>query len=50
MAKTGKKRKPQSQIREPSAEYVRTKEIPAFFGQPMLKGSYVQIDIGRLVT
>jgi site-specific DNA-methyltransferase (adenine-specific) len=48
MVKTGKKRKPQSQIREPLAEYVRTKEIPAFFGQPMLKGSYVQIDIGRL--
>jgi len=48
MAETGKKRKPQSQIREPSAEYVRTKEVPAFFGQPMLKGSYAQIDTGRL--
>ena len=48
MAETGKKRKPQSQIREPSAEYVRTKEAPAFFGQPMLKGAYAQIDTGRL--
>ncbi len=31
-------------IREPSAEYVRAKDIPAFFGQPMLKGTYAQIN------
>lgn len=36
------------EIREPSAEYARNKEIPRFFGQPMLKGSYAQIDPTQL--
>ena len=39
-----KEQKLPTQIREPSAEYVRAKDIPAFFGQPMLKGTYAQID------
>jgi site-specific DNA-methyltransferase (adenine-specific) len=30
-------------IREPVAEYVRTKEIPTFFGQPMLKGTFYEL-------
>jgi len=29
-----------SVIREPSIEYARNKEIPTFFGQPLVKGSF----------
>jgi len=32
------------EIQEPSAEYARNKEIPSFFGQTVLKGSFAQID------
>jgi len=32
------------EIREPSADYARNKEILSFFGQPVLKGSFAQID------
>ncbi len=50
MDRMGKKKEQKlpTQIREPSAEYVRAKDIPAFFGQPMLKGTYAQIDSDRL--
>ena len=34
----------QLEIREPSGGYARNKDIPTFFGQPMVKGSFVQID------
>ena len=43
-----KEQKLPTQTREPSAEYVRAKDIPAFFGQPMLKGTYAQINSDRL--
>jgi len=33
----------QARIREPAAEYGRNKDIPTFFGQPMLKGSFFEI-------
>jgi site-specific DNA-methyltransferase (adenine-specific) len=36
------------EIREPVTEYVRNKDIPTFFGQPMLRGSYADIDARRL--
>jgi site-specific DNA-methyltransferase (adenine-specific) len=46
--KMGKKRAQKQEamieVREPLAEYARNKEVPSFFGQPMLKGSYAQID------
>ncbi|MDN5344844.1 MAG: hypothetical protein PWQ18_956 [Clostridia bacterium] len=32
------------ELREPAAEYARNKAIPVFFGQPLLKGDYTQID------
>ena len=35
-------------IREPSAEYVRNKETPTFFGQLMVKGSFTQSDAAQL--
>ncbi len=35
-------------IRDSSALYVRNTEIPTFFGQPMLKGTYADIDETRL--
>ena len=35
-------------MRDPSAVYVRNTEIPTFFGQPLLKGSYAEIDEGCL--
>lgn len=34
----------QSGIRQPVAEYARNKDIPTFFGQPMLKGLFIQAD------
>ena len=36
------------EIREPTVEYDRNKEIPTFFGQPMLKGSFVDIDTSQV--
>jgi site-specific DNA-methyltransferase (adenine-specific) len=33
----------QLEIREPSREYARNKDIPTFFGQPMVKGSFAHI-------
>jgi site-specific DNA-methyltransferase (adenine-specific) len=35
-------------IHEPSAQYLRSKEVPTFFGQPLLKGRYVQADLVEL--
>lgn len=43
MAEKGRKRKPRSQVREPAAEYTRTKDVPIFFGQPMLKGTHAHL-------
>jgi len=37
-----------TEVREPSAAYARNKEIPIFFGEPMLRGSYAQMDATRL--
>jgi len=44
-----KVRKPQSsaEIREPAAEYARSKALPMFFGQPMLKGIHRSIDLAQ---
>jgi site-specific DNA-methyltransferase (adenine-specific) len=36
------------EIREPLAQYARHKEIPTFFGQPMVKGSYAELDPPRI--
>jgi site-specific DNA-methyltransferase (adenine-specific) len=36
------------EIREPSVEYARNKDIPTLFGQPMIKGFYVQIDAAQI--
>jgi site-specific DNA-methyltransferase (adenine-specific) len=36
------------EIREPSAEYVRNTEIPNFFGQPMFRGSYPELNKEQL--
>ncbi len=33
-----------AEIREPSAEYARNKEIPTFFGEPETRGSFVGAD------
>jgi len=44
----GTKEEGRAEIREPSAGYTRSKEIASFFGQPMLKGTYSQIDVTRL--
>ena len=42
--KTERKQEVMIEIREPSADYARSKEILNFFGQPVLKGSFAQID------
>ena len=38
----------QLEIREPSGGYARNKDIPTFFGRPMVKGSFVQIDPAQI--
>lgn len=48
MGKRERKEEAMIEMREPSAEYMRNKEIPSFFGRPMLKGSYTQIDPTQL--
>lgn len=35
-------------IRTPSVAYARNTEVPTFFGQPMLKGVYADLDMARL--
>ncbi len=35
-------------IREPSVEYTRTKTIPTFFGQPLVKGAFAPIDMNHI--
>lgn len=37
-----------AEVREPSVDYVRNKEIPFFFGKPLLKGSYHELDVEQL--
>jgi len=46
--KTARKKETHLTMKEPSSEYTRKKEIPTFFGDPMLKGSYHEIDIHKL--
>lgn len=36
-----------AEIQEPTAEYVRQKEIPTFFGRPMLRGRVALVDPSR---
>ena len=36
------------ELREPSAAYIRNIEIPTFFGEPMLNGSFAQLDAVQL--
>jgi site-specific DNA-methyltransferase (adenine-specific) len=35
-------------VGEPTVAYARNTEIPTFFGQPMLRGAYVDLDASRL--
>lgn len=46
---TGKKQ-PGNQMKlgEAAGVYARNKEVPLFFGQPMLKGSFADIDVSQL--
>ena len=37
-----------TEVREPSVDYVRNKEIPFFFGKPLIKGSYHELDAEQL--
>lgn len=39
-----KRKQEEQEIREPSAEYARNKEVFSLLGQPMLKGSYAEVD------
>ena len=36
-----------AQVREPAVAYARNAEIPTFFGEPMLKGVYAELDPAR---
>lgn len=47
--KIDRKSKAIIEAREPSAGYVRKKEIDNFFGQPILRGSYFQIETNELI-
>jgi site-specific DNA-methyltransferase (adenine-specific) len=42
--------KPQTKLKESAADYVRAKQIPTFFGQPLLKGTYQAIDPAQSET
>ncbi|HLF26795.1 MAG TPA: site-specific DNA-methyltransferase [Anaerolineae bacterium] len=46
--KTSTKLKTGKKVQEPAAQYTRSKEIPVFFGQPVLKGAYARIDSAQL--
>lgn len=46
--KTTRKQESHLITKEPSSEYTRMKEIPTFFGDPMLKGSYIEIDLQKM--
>ncbi len=35
----------QKPLREPAAEYTRNREIPTFFGQPMVRGAYAEMGV-----
>jgi len=35
------------EIKEPSGKYARNKEVPTFFGEPMVKGTYAAINAAR---
>lgn len=37
-----------AQVREPAVEYIRNKQVPTFFGQPMLRGQYHPVDSTQL--
>jgi hypothetical protein len=38
------------ELHDPTAMYARNTEIPTFFGQPILKGSFNQLDGNQLST
>lgn len=44
MAKSKQNLASQNKIQEPAAEYVRNKGVPTFFGKPLLKGSFKDIE------
>ncbi|MBM2837455.1 MAG: methylase domain protein [Deltaproteobacteria bacterium] len=46
--KTVTRSKQVTEVREPSVDYVRNKEIPFFFGKPLLKGSHHDLDADQL--
>lgn len=46
--KTARRGKQVEEVHEPSVDYVRNKEIPSFFGKPLLKGSYYDVDADLL--
>jgi site-specific DNA-methyltransferase (adenine-specific) len=37
----------QLELREPATVYNRNKEIPTFFGEPMLKGSFSEVNLSQ---
>lgn len=37
-----------AQVREPAVEYIRNKQVPTFFGQPILRGQYNSVDSTQL--
>ena len=46
--KSATRHKQVAEVREPSVDYVRNKEVPFFFGKPLLKGSYHELDVEQL--
>src|SRR6266496_5497798 len=44
MAKNKQSINQENKIQEPVAEYARNKEVPTFFGKPLFKGSFTDID------
>jgi site-specific DNA-methyltransferase (adenine-specific) len=50
MEKKLTQKKNRLEFREPAAEYTRNKEIPTFFGQPMLRGSFNELPVHQRDT
>jgi len=46
--KSATRHKQVAEVHEPSVNYVRNKEVPFFFGNPLLKGSYHELDVEQL--
>jgi len=46
-SKRSNKRQPVTSVREPVESYLRQKEVPTFFGRPLVEGTYSELNPGQ---